>query len=182
MTKKEAEDLLWRYYYPICLKASWGYIRDDEDARDMALNMFEHWRKALLQYNEDKAKLVTYFDTVTKNFFIKFKRLHLDTRPNIVYSGQTDDDEDEQDIGLDVRSVFSDLYDYPYDGMQEGPEVALMEQERIEDIRAGLFPADRNVFDLLIEGYTPEEIAGTLNKSQSAVETSFRRIRELCRE
>jgi RNA polymerase sigma factor (sigma-70 family) len=174
-------DLIWRYYYPLCLRKGWEFFPDDEDARDASLAVFVHWKEALLKYNEDKAKVTTYFDRVVKNFFIDFTRTVMNTRPDIMYAGAAFSDE-EQDAGLDMDSSFSDLHEYPYDGISDAPEVKLMETERVEEVRAGLFPADREVFDLLVEGYTSEEVAEALGRTEKGISMSIQRIKECASE
>jgi len=69
--------------------------------------------------------------------------------------------------------------DYPYSILQDGPlDIALL-QERALTIREGLYPADREVFDLLIDGENSDEIAEILGRTEKAVERSLSRIRSL---
>jgi len=174
-------DPLWEYYYPICLHKGWEFFEDPEDGNTAAFDLMDHWLKVVLTYNEEKAKLITFFDKVAKNFFIN-RIEHIDLGPNIIYGG-TPYDEDYQE-GEEEGSIYDKTPaevgpDYPYSVLQDGPlDIALL-QERALTIREGLYPSDAEVFDLLVEGYEIEEICEITGKAKTAVWKSMQRIRSL---
>jgi hypothetical protein len=175
-------DPLWEYYYPICLHKGWEFFEDPEDGHNAAFDLMEHWLKSVLTYNEEKAKISPFFDKVAKNFFINRKE-HLDLGPEILYGGTPHDDDDDQEDdgdGLTYHKVPTEIGpDYPYPILQDGPlDIALL-QERALTIREDLFPADTEVFDLLIEGYDSDEIVEILGKTKNAIALSMTRIRSL---
>lgn len=179
-------DTLWEYYYHICLLKAWEFFEDPEDGHNAAFDLMEHWLKVVLTYTEERAKLSPFFDKVALNFFLDRKK-HLDLGPHIVYGGTpyddigTDPDEDDF-VPAKKEGPVEIGPDYPFAVLQDGPLEKMLTEERVLTIRDSLFPVDKEVFDLLVEGYPSEEIEEITGKDMTSVKQSMYRIRKATTE
>lgn len=178
---KTAYKVIWsRYYYRSLKKAYifFGGEQNEEIANQAAFALVEHLvSHAFMQYDEDKAKLTPFYNKVAQNFFINYLEREVLTQPGIFY-------------GRDYNITNSDgvLCDteYPYDGIEPDFVDTLMEveevQERINLLKEDLYPAERRVLELLVQGYEFPEIREELDISVDGLKNSVRRIRSLINE
>ncbi len=186
----EQGPLFWAYYYPVCMQYCEEFFRDQVMAEEATLALFEHWSKAKDKYNVDTAKMITFFKRVARNFCINFKRDH-SYGPEIIYQGDTEmagefQDDDGELQEHDETLAYSE--DYPSDGIdREDPEALMIKEEeafavgqRTASIREQLTAGDKDVFDLLVQEYTKEEIAEALGRTEAGIKMSLGRIRLIC--
>jgi DNA-directed RNA polymerase specialized sigma24 family protein len=177
----DADDL-WCYYYPLCLKKAWGFFVDPEDGHDAAFALMEHWLEAIMKFDTtQQPTLMAFFERVSRNFFINYLK-HKELGPDVIYGGTPYDvDEmDSEEVELRATEQVQEIGpDYPHKVIQDSPLDLLLVRTKAEQIREDLFPADKEVFDLLLEGCNSMEIMGMLGRSDKAVERSMARIRSL---
>jgi len=178
---KTANKVIWSYYYYLSLKKAYVFFggeQNEEIANSAAFALVEHLvSHALLQYDEDKAKLSPFYDKVAQNFFINYLEREVLTQPDIFYG---------HDYNITGSEEVVIHEDYPYDGIEEDFVNYLIAQKETQDriytLMEDLYPAERAVLALLVQGYTSDEIAEELGKTTKAVSRSIEKIRSLASE
>jgi len=177
-----AHKVIWSYYYPLSLMRAGEFFGEDseEEANQAAFELMEHLvSTAFMQYDEDKAKLSPFYDKVAQNFFINYMERVVLKQPAIFHGHSYDGGE----MSLNEAEHEPFLEDYPYDGIEPDFVDALMAgeeaQERVNALKEDLYPAERAVLTLLVQGHTYAEIAEELAKPQTAIYNSIRKIASL---
>jgi RNA polymerase sigma factor (sigma-70 family) len=182
-------ELLFRYFWPLCLTKAWEFFPDEDDARNAAVDNMERWLIDIQNYNEDIAKLSPFFNSVTQLNFINYYEWNVKNQPDVelgwVEEPENEEDEDDDFSSFSrVNTRFVDEHDYPYTGIEyNDPETLFLKKEirreRTKELLAKLAPADRQVLLLLIAGLTSEQIEERLGRTRAAVESSLKNVRGL---
>lgn len=190
-----SKELVHRYYYPIALEKAYAFFKGDEEgANDAAFLALDHMvgeSAAIFKFGGDVGQLSAFVNAVFTNFFTKYYHRKWLKEPEIIYGNEQEQDaEDYYGDGDEVENIEQvdhnqHIDDYPYDGTdQSDPETLAIKKEedqgqanRLEEIRALLYPGDIPVYELLLENFNSDEIANILERTVVAIENSLRRIR-----
>ena len=180
---EDAKDILFKKYYYIIEQTMKRYAKiiakSGVEYKDIYQEAMLGFADALDKYNDTKeAQLPTFITLCVKRRLSNLLRGATNVKSKF--------NKDILSIDYDYENYDTTLIDIISDDNKNNPLNNITTRENIENVTTQclniLTPSEREVFQLLIYGYTKPEVASILKMSLSSVSNTVQRIRRKCKD